>query len=167
MLAMTLLAALLTGQAADAPLAEPAPEPLGPPVESMSVGELKAEYVRLEQARPGIGGPITLMAIGGGAMAYGGLFLLVSGGSGGTGSLFTTSSPLGYIFVGMLMAGAGMLFPGIWMLWNRRLERAEYGQRMDDINERLGTLDQVDAEAREKRDRFRTPAPPPQGYPQL
>lgn len=157
MLASTLLVAVLSSQVEDAPYERP--------LESMTRAELKEEYARVEASRPGLGLPITLMAVGGGAIVYGAIFLLSAGGSGGTGSLFTTGSPAGYIFVALMMAGASMLFPGLWVLWSRRPERAETGQRMDDITTRLEQLDRADEYARDRRERVRPPAA--QGYPQL
>ena len=157
MLALTLFAALVTaaeGEAEDAPFDRP--------LESMTKAQLKAEYAEVEQKRPGLGAPITLMAIGGGSILYGALFLLTSGPS----QSFTSQNPVGYLFVAMIMVGAGMLFPGIWMLWSRREERSTLGARLDAINERLDQIDRADEYARERRQEYRDtqPRPPPGGY---
>ena len=164
MLALTLFAALMTSQTpADAPTVA-GDAAFDRPIESMTRAELKAEYEVVAEKRPGIGAPITLMAIGGGSIAYGALLLLTTGG----GSQFTSSNPVGYLFVAMIMAGAAMLFPGIWLMWSRRQERSDLGERLDAISERLNQLDRADDYAREHRER-ETPEParalPPGTYP--
>ena len=142
MLALTLFAALVTAQAEDAPydLA----------IEKMSRGELQAEYARLEEQRPGIAGPITMMSVGGGLLGYGVFLLLATPGPGGLGSSFTDRNPIGYLFVGMMMLGVALLTPGIWLAWTRRAERAECSERMDEINERLQAIERAD-KAEERR----------------
>lgn len=139
MLALTLFAALVTTQAEDAPLNRS--------IESMTRAELRAEYARLDEKRPGIGGPITMIAIGGGLVGYGALLLLVTAGPGGVGASFTDRNPIGYLFIGMIMAGVALVAPGSWLAWTRRSERAEYSERMDAISERLQAIDRADAAA--------------------
>jgi hypothetical protein len=156
MVALMLVVALSTSQVEDAPVQRS--------LESMSRAELKDEYARVEAARPGLGLPITLMAVGGGSILYGAI-LLLSFGTSGPGSAFSSNSPVGYVFVALMMAGAGMLFPGLWVLWSRRPERAELGQRMDDISERLDQLDRADEYSKDRREKVRPPSA--DGYPQL
>ncbi len=139
MLALTLFAALVTTQAEDAPLERS--------IESMTRGELKAEYALLEQKRPGIGGPITMIAVGAGLVGYGTLLLFITPGPGGIGSSFSSRNPIGYLFVGMIMLGVALLAPGSWLAWTRRVERAEYGDRMDAITERLQAMEAADSSA--------------------
>ena len=121
------LGALLAA-AEDAPVVERS-------IESMSLLELKAEYARLETTRPGLGLPITLVCVGAGSIAYGAFFFLsLSSTPGGSGAF-------GYLFGALLVGGAAMLIPGVWIWWNRKQERAESGERMDAINERIEELD--------------------------
>lgn len=133
------------------------------PVDLMSRGQLRAEYAQLDAKRPGLGGPITMVAVGGGLIVYGGFLLLVAAGPSGPSSLFTSSSPLGYLFVTMLAVGAGLLIPGIWLWWNRRDDRAVMGERMDAISARLEELDRIEGRRREDEypeRRERVPPPP-------
>ena len=101
--------------------------------------------------------------------------MLLSG-SGSRSTLFTGSFPVGFLFVAMLVAGAGLLVPGVWLWWIRREPRAYMGDRMDAINERLEVLNRDERYRREDERRGRSqrrdeeqaeppPAPPPPGEP--
>ena len=159
MLALTLWAALA---ASDAPTLD-----AERPLTSLTRSELKAEYARLEAARPSVAGPVTLMAVGGGMIAYSSIFML-SAGQGGVDALFRSGSGLAYVFVALMMGGAAMLVPGAWLAWSRRTERAALGERMDAINERLDQLDRAEEHARDRQPAHRAPARQPRGYvPQL
>jgi hypothetical protein len=133
------------------------------PLETMTRRELKLELLQLEDRRPGLGGPITMVSVGAGLAAYGGLLLL--GGSGGGSRLFSGGGfPAGYVFVAMLAVGAGLLVPGVWLWWIRREPRAVMGDRMDAITARLEAMDRG---ARRRGEPFRAepeeqlPPPPP------
>jgi len=134
------------------------------PLETMSRRQLLEEYKRVEQARPGIGGPIAALSVGGGLMAAGAAGLLAaSNGFGGLGAAFTERNPIGFFVAALITVGAASVLTGFWLLWNRRDDRAALGERLDQIDERLETL-----EEQERRDgrlyrpqpgRDATPAP--------
>src|SRR4051794_28374581 len=110
------------------------------PVETMNRRELKLELSQLDEHRPGIGGPIAMVSVGGGLIAYGGLFLLSTASTAFRGSGITA----GHIFVSMLAIGVGLLVPGIWLMWIRRDPRALMGDRMDAINAQLESREHDD-----------------------
>jgi hypothetical protein len=134
----------------------------------MSRRDLKIEYAKLEEMRPGIGGPITMVSIGGGLVVYGGFSLFTSAAAfGGLGGVFRSGNIVGYLYVTMLCLGAGLLVPGIWLWWSRREERAVMGDRMDEITSQLDKMERDRDERRrdappEQRER---PTEPPADYP--
>jgi hypothetical protein len=94
--------------------------------------------------------------------------LAFSGNPGGVGGLFGGSSgSAGYLFVTMLLAGAGLLFPGIWLWSMRREPRAEMGERMDRITERLDELERVEGDRPGSGEHLYQPAPPSQPPPDV
>lgn len=159
MVTLVLCAVLSAEEPADAPLVSDRP------VETMTLRELKAEYQLLDEKRPSIGGPISMIATGAGLLLYGTLmFLVASAAPGGVGALFSFGSLAGYLFTGMLLTGAGLLLPGIWTVKNRLPDRAAMGERMDDIQARINELDRSGRypEEDEPPRYYEPPAPTPQ-----
>jgi hypothetical protein len=148
MLALMLAAALSASD--DAPRID-----LDRPLTSMSRAQLQREYARVEEARPGVGGPVAMMSIGGGLMLVSAYFFFITATSsfGGLSSVFSNGNVAGYLFVAVMMAGAALLVPGIWMLGSRREERAQLGDRLDQINARMEELDRADSPRRRGRAR--------------
>jgi hypothetical protein len=137
MVTLVLCAVLAAEEAADAPLVSERP------VASLSLRELKDEYRRLDENRPGLGGPISMLATGTGLLLSGTLnFLIYSSGPGGIGALFTSGSYVaGFLFGSMLLVGAGLLIPGIFVMKSRAAERAVMSARMDEVQERIDELE--------------------------
>jgi hypothetical protein len=131
------------------------------PVQTMTRHELKLELQQLDERRPGLGGPITMVSIGG-TLLLDGAFLLLSTRSAFSGGGF----PIGYIFVAILAVGTGLLVPGIWLLWTRREPRAVFGERMDAITSQLDSLDHAGGRRDDgRRGRGEGEDPPPQPPP--
>jgi hypothetical protein len=160
MVTLVLCAVLSAEVPEDAPLVSDRP------VETMTLRELKAEYALLDEKRPNIGGPISMIATGGGLVVNGSLsLLLAAAGFGGVGALFSGGSIAGYIFATMLVTGAGLLVGGIWTLKNRLPDRAVMSARMDEVQTRIDELDRGERrrqDAEEERRRYEQRAPTPQ-----
>jgi hypothetical protein len=127
------------------------------PVERMSRTELNAELERLERERPGLGGPIALMAIGG-ALTFPAVYLLVGAisGAGGWANVI-----LGLAGVILSAAAVTMVVIGIVLLVKRIPPRNQMAQRMDDLKARLDTLNKSDAPSPPSYDELPPPPPPP------
>jgi hypothetical protein len=154
---------MVLGQAADAPY-----QVSDRPVQFMSRRELKVELAKLEDARPGIGGPIAMVSVGAGLFVYSLISLVgVASSFGGLGGAFRSANPIGYVYVTMMVAGAGLLLPGIWLWWTRREDRQVMGDRMDEITAQLDKLDREREQRRESatQPQRERPAQGPVDYP--
>lgn len=138
---------------------EGGPGAFGVPVEQMTREQLQIEYQRLDVEKPGLGGPIALLAVGGGLLFVCLPFLylaVVAFAEGGATSVIL----LGYIFLvfgaALAITGGVLLTVGLVKLFQRIGERRAYAQRMEDINARLESLDRTGAPP---------PPPPPSSMP--
>jgi hypothetical protein len=87
----------------------------------VSAAQLQVDIDGLKRQRPGLGGAITLIAVGGSLSLVGALYLVMGASSGGF------VSALGSLmFVGLASVGIGvpMTILGVWMTVNRLAERA-------------------------------------------
>ena len=137
---------------------EGGPSAFNVPVEQMTREQLQIEYQRLDVEKPGLGGPIALLAVGGGLLFVCIPFLylaVLAFAEGGTSVLL-----LGYIFLvfgaALAITGGVLLTVGLVKLFQRIGERRAYAQRMEDINARLESLDRTGAPP---------PPPPPSSMP--
>jgi hypothetical protein len=125
---------------------ERSPRPL---FEQMSREQLLAELHRIDGARPGLGGPIAVLAVGvalivpGVAVTAGGLIGLIASRSGSSMVLaFTTASAIilgvGFVMVtvGIILAIAGGVSLGL-----RIKARSVNGHEADEVRRRLEALD--------------------------
>jgi hypothetical protein len=137
------------------------------PVGRMTLPELKAEWQRVDAARPGLGGPIALMATGGAIAAVSG-YLLFVGLIGVGAALF--ANPLGILVACVTAAGFAMLIGGAAWMSQRKPVWSRYGERLDELRDRIdeigkleGRYDDDDApRVRPDNDAPRVrPAPPP------
>jgi hypothetical protein len=132
------------------------------PLSQMTHQQLRAEYQRLDETRPGLGGQITMVALGGVAIAAGfvvlwGTFLISA-------SSFFASVPLIPLLVGVgLIAGGGVILAiGIVMLKLAIAERRPYGEAMDEIRARLdGTYEGQNPPPPPEQPVAPPPPPPP------
>jgi len=117
--------------------------------------QLKVEYERLSDERPGVGLPISLMA---------------SGGAGLTLSLYVLSSflptgvrgsnvPIAVVFALLGTTSAGLVALGAILLSRILPERRVYSAKMDEVAAQLKELEEVDR--RYDRDRAPVYVPPP------
>lgn len=133
---------------AQAEVAPPAPggvAPAAPPAKSLQ--ELRDEYRRLEESRPGIGGKIAMLAIGGVLDIAGISFLLygityfglVNAGAGFIGTI------LGVVFVVIavicLAVGIPLTIVGAVGLGKNLKERREIGEQMEAIDAQIKQLE--------------------------
>ena len=161
MLALTL--ALLTASSADvgtrsarllddAPLVAQADAPPMVPLEQseaqVSAAQLQVDLDALKKQRPGLGGPITLVALGGGLALTGGLYVLLGATSGGAVSAF---SSLMFVGIGALAVGVPMAVIGVWMLVNRLQDRAAIDAESARLRKQL--------EQQRTRERYAPPLP--------
>jgi hypothetical protein len=117
--------------------------------------QLRQEYNRLDEARPGLGMPIALMASGGGVLLVGLYGLLVSALAVGLG-VGAVSAEI--IFAVLSIVGAGLLILGGITLARTLPERRWIGLQLDEIDQRLKT-------AEENRTPGRVPGSDPVGPP--
>jgi hypothetical protein len=104
------------------------------PLDQMTREQLRAEYRRLDESRPSLGGQIAAVVLGGVTIASGvivlyGSFIV---------ALFGTA-PITAIVIGcgLILGGAAVLTVGIIMLKAVIAERRPYGEAMQEIQERL------------------------------
>jgi hypothetical protein len=134
----------------DAPVARP---PLV--LEQMSRQQLRTEYHRLEDERPGVGLPIALVASGGVLIFGGGITMLYSL----ILSIALHIPAAVFIVAGVIaVAGGGLLALGIVNLLRTIGERRQYGEQMDDIQQQI---DRLDGKAVPPPDNGDAPVPPP------
>lgn len=154
---------------ADEPV-EPGAE--APDYSSWSRLQLKEEYSRLETLRPGIGLPITLMAVGGGVLAYSIFLGISSANSGGFGI-----QPITILLAIAGIGGAATLVIGGIVLFRRLPDRRLYGKQLDEVErlskerQRSDTRD-GDPDERLYQEELPPPpepiiGPPPEGPPPL
>lgn len=117
----------------------PGEQPTATGYEGWTKAQLHTELRRLEDARPGLGGPISLMAIGAAigivdlvVVLFGGFIVLVSGTRFDTG-VIVAMAVFGVIAAGLLIVG-GILLKGI------STERREYGAQIDLIKTALEAM---------------------------
>ena len=119
------------------------------PIENMSRESLLLERNRLEDQRPGIGGPLALI-ITGGVLTLTGLLVAVDF--------------VGYLAAGVIagvviaLIGGALLTVGLVLLFTRMPARRDYGERLDAVNRRL---DMMDHGAQPNMDPYYPPPPPP------
>jgi hypothetical protein len=107
------------------------------PVSRMTLPELRAEWERVDAARPGLGGPIALMATGGAIAVVAGYVLLV-GLIGAGAALF--ANPIGLLVACVTAAGFAMLVGGAAWMAQRKPLWSRYGDRLDEIRDRMEEL---------------------------
>lgn len=138
--AATLLAQLDTPPLLSAP---PGPALAAPAVPTdVSTARLNYELNVLRRARPGLGGAVTLMSVGAGALLSGGVYLLLSVAVGTTLSLL---NPIAVVGIGLMVLGMPLTMIGVWMVVGRVQDR----QALDPEIRRL------EAELRARRDQQR------------
>ncbi len=152
-LACTLLLAFDDGYDGDSDVPE---IDLGRSLEAMTRLQLQREYERVDEARPGIAGPIAVMSVGAVISAIGLTGILFAAGNfGGVGSAFNERNPTGYLLAAVIAVGAVFFASGFAAFWNRRELRAVLGDRLDAIRARLQRVDAAEPAPR--------PAPGPGG----
>lgn len=104
------------------------------PLSQMTRDELRVEYHRLEDNRPGIGGQITMIALGGATLAVGALTLWVSLLVGFAGTVPLVPLIVG---IGLVVGGGALLTVGIIMLRLAIAERKPFNEAMDEVKQRL------------------------------
>lgn len=122
------------------------------PLSQMTREQLRAEQRRLEENRPGIGGQITAVALGGvcifaGVVTLWGSLLI---GLGGTVPIAGVVIGLGLVF-----GGGGLLVFGLVMLRMAINERRPFNEAMDEIQQRL------EGRWEEEQNPQQRPPPPP------
>lgn len=153
-------------------VADDEPEPARrPSYAGWSRGQLRAEYQRLADLRPGIGMPIALMAVGGAGLAFSALVLL-AGLSGGR--VTNAAVPVLVVFSVVGVGGGALLIIGGVVLFRALPARRSYGEQLDAVDRLLQALPD---DAREQPERpperlqqYDEPpiiGPPPEGPPPL
>lgn len=116
----------------------PAPTP-GPGIGAPNFGaqtpaaQLLYEIAALRRERPGIGGAVTLLGIGGGLGIAGAFYFLISGLVGG----FTFSNPLMVIGLVGMCIGLPMALIGTWLLIGKLNERHRIGEEIHRLETEL------------------------------
>ncbi|MGQ0507053.1 MAG: hypothetical protein ACT4TC_17235 [Myxococcaceae bacterium] len=119
------------------------------PVGSMTREQLRAEYSALDAARPGLGGKIAMLAVGG-VLAIVGLYpfffgLVTLSASGVSGTSAATVNIVGAILLGvgvvLIVTGVILAIVGGIRLVAAIRERSRYGARMDEVQRQIDTLD--------------------------
>ncbi len=111
---------------------EAAPPSNLPSYAGWSKGQLRQEYERLKETRPGIGLPIGLMGGGGGALTV--ALYLVGLGVIASGALTTSSLPFLVLFGIVGTGGAAMVIIGGILLARALPERRIYNAQMDEVD---------------------------------
>jgi hypothetical protein len=104
------------------------------PLSQMTRDELRAEHRRLDDNRPGLGGQITMIALGGATIFAGVVGLYV-----GFLTALLGGSPLVPLIIGagLALGGGALLVVGIIMLRVALNERRPFNDAMDEIKQRL------------------------------
>jgi hypothetical protein len=133
---------MLLAQAAEPP---PIPPPAGEvalPLPARSLQDLRAEYQRLEDSRPGLGGSIAMLAIGVACLAVGipvffyfGVFELIYNFNS---LMWVFGLPVGFI---LIAAGIVLTIVGGVGLGRKARERSTIGQQMEDIKRQIEALE--------------------------
>lgn len=134
---------MLLAQAGEPP---PIPPPAGEvgaiPMPARSLQDLRAEYQRLDESRPGLAGPIVMLAIGvpafviGFAIFYS--FVLYDLIFGGLSSVFY----LGFIIgIPLLVVGLVLAIVGGVRLGRTIRERSSIGQQMEEVKKQIEALE--------------------------
>ncbi|MBL8955685.1 MAG: hypothetical protein JNK82_33230 [Myxococcaceae bacterium] len=135
------------------------------PVEQLTREQLQNEYQRLDREKPGIGGPIALLSVGGGLLIFSFAFFAVAVAgylySGASSVIAVTAYVLLAFSAALGITGAVLLTVGLVKLFTRIGQRRAYSQRMDDINARLDSLDRSGAPPPPPPDAAPLPPPPP------
>ena len=133
---------LLAQAEAPPPIPPPAGEMVPPPLPARSLQELRAEYQRLDEGRPGIGGPIVMLAIGVPCIVVGiAVFYLL-----GVYELLYNFNQLWWVVglpVGVILFAAGLVLTivgGVRLGRNIR-ERNTVTQQMEDIKRQIDALE--------------------------
>ncbi len=110
-----------------------------PTFEGWTRAQLQAEARRLEDERPGLGGPIAMMAVGGAigvidlvVVFLGGVFALLTRGG------FDPGFTIGVSIVGLV--AAGLLIAGGILLRGLSYDRNRLGQQLDRVNQAIERL---------------------------
>ncbi len=98
--------------------------------------QLLAEIAVLRRERPGLGGAVTLLSIGGGLGIAGIFYFALSGLAGG----FTFSNPLMVIGLVGMCIGLPMALIGTWLLIGRLNERQRIGVEIRRVENELKAL---------------------------
>ena len=134
---------MLLAQAGEPP---PIPPPAGEvgavPMPARSLQELRAEYQRLDESRPGIGGSIAMLAIGVACLAVGvpvffylGVYQVLFYFND---LLWVLGLPVGVI---LLVAGLVLTIVGAVSLGRKLKERSTVGQQMEDLKKQIEALE--------------------------
>lgn len=128
------------------------------PLSQMTREQLKAEYKRLDDEKPGLGGQITMIAMGGAALGIGAVTLWVSFLIAISGSVPLVPLLVG---VGLMLGGGALLTVGIIMLRMARAEREAFTQAQEEIERRLDGSYAPPGEAPPVQPDRYDPVPPP------
>lgn len=127
-----------------AQVAAPPLLPSSPPATEgqVSARQLQADLDALKRQRPGLGGSITLLAIGGGATVVGALYLLLSTSVG----LAFGGGLNPFLLIGALGLGVGvpLLVIGVWLLYNRLEDRRRIDQESKSLRQQLQQIQPSD-----------------------
>jgi hypothetical protein len=130
------------------------------PLSQMTREQLKAEYKRLDEEKPGLGGQITMIALGGATLGIGAVTLWISF---LIGIGLSSTVPLVPLLVGagLVLGGGALLTVGIIMLRMARAEREPFHQAQEEIQRRLdGSYESPGQPPPMQPDRY-DPVPPP------
>lgn len=131
----------------------PPPPPGAPdPYAGWTRGQLQMEYDRLEGTKPGIGGAIAMLAVGGGLVIIGTVTIL-------SGFSIYYGYLIGYLIVGSIFLVPGIILAiiGAVMLPGRLSERRSISDRQDAIKAR------IDYAPPDGQPGYGPPPPPPPG----
>jgi hypothetical protein len=126
---------------AQAEMPPPIPPPAGEmvaPMPARSLQDLRAEYQRLEESRPGLAGPIVMLAIGVPLLVVGAIFLytfLIYG------SFTYELIPLLVLGVAFGVVGLVLAIVGGVRLGRTIRDRGQIGQQMEDIKRQIDALE--------------------------
>lgn len=109
--------------------------PVEPSDAQVSAAQLQVDLDALKRQRPGIGGPISLVAIGGSLAILGGVYTLVGASTSGFGVSAVAS--MIYVGIGLLAVGVPMAVLGVWLLVTRLGDRAAIDAEMKRLRQQL------------------------------
>jgi hypothetical protein len=139
-------------------------EDVRPSIDAMTREQLAAELRRLDDTRPGLGGPIALMVVGV-ALAVPGAGIVLAGVSAGLGFSGSYGSAVALVFAGfgvaLLVVGVILAIVGSIKLVGRISARRAHSADVDEVRKRIDTLDQAPPTAPPPPGPELMPPPPP------